>query len=437
MTVSTFGCCHFPLPVLLPLPGWILNSDLAENPFRLPRHSGLLAMKHRFLIFERDSTSYHCELICEGIRRYFSRGEHLLTFLPVGASELEGIYQTQVEIRPVILGWLERSSSIAYFDRLGVPFLNLRESDLQSNTGLSAGFHGEGSVAADFFIKELNLESLAFVGLQNSASSSRKKKEFEEAAKVHGIPVKSLILESVIATEAGRTEFAFDRERVIRRYADLRNLLESLPKPAGIFCSVDRIALSLYYFAEYLGFSIPADLSILGVGCLQRADVGGVQSISVVHTDYGKLGYHAAELMENYVTGGGGATARILEPDGIIHRSTTSRRGVRDVIVRKAYDLIEKQPNVTVAELCALMSIPRRTLENHFVAATNLSVGKAIDQERFQRAKQLLRSRKFSHQAIAGLAGYRNHRQMIRSFDRFLKMSPAHYVRTYIDPASD
>lgn len=395
-------------------------------------------MTSQFIIFERDTTSYHCELIAEGIRQYFAKGEHVLTYLPVGTTDLEGFYQTGKTITPAVLGWIEKQPNIKYFEELGGPFFNLRESDPNgvSNTGgLQIAFQGEGKIAAEFFIEEMGFESLAFVGYKDVASNLRRHREFKETAAKHGVPVESLLLGGVLDTKADGSDFHFHRERVNERYAGLRKLLERMPKPLGIFCAYDRIALYIHYFAEYVGVNVPDKVNILGVGAAQRIIKSGLQAISVVHTDFAKMGYHAAELMENHIIAKDKQTSsRTLAPEGIVHRSTTSRRGVGDIIVRQAFEIIQQEPNITVAALCQQMSVPRRTMEDRFLAATNMSVGKTIDHERFLRAKQLLRSDRFSHDAIAGLAGYHNHRQMIRSFYRFVQMSPKNYVQAFLKP---
>lgn len=392
------------------------------------------AMKDQFLIFERDTVAYHCGLIHEGIRRYFKDEEHDVTFLPLGLSDLDSIDLLHPDARLAILCWLDLESSVESIRELGYPYINLREAEEMSNIGLHIAFQGEGRLAAEYFIDEMGLESLAYVGIAHHRSHRRRFEEFERAAKERHLDVERHLLPSKRGSSGNSGMFSFDRIRTAERHEELTALLRDSPKPFGIFCANDRIALSLYYRAQELGIDVPEEVSILGVGSLHRADEGGVQAISVVQMDHFKHGFHAARMMERYLSGKPIENKVILSPDGIVHRGTTCRRLVKDPLVRKTFGLIEEDRSVTVNELSRRLSVSRRTLENRFLAAANMTVAKAIEWERFHRAKQLLKSSRFSHGAIASLAGYRNHKQMIRSFDRFVQMSPRQFARAYLAP---
>src|SRR5690606_33421579 len=109
--------------------------------------------------------------------------------------------------------------------------------------------------------------------------------------------------------------FILHREQAALRRAELCQLLRGNPRPMGIFCADDRIALNLYYLAQHLGIQVPEEVSILGVGSLQRAEEGGVHSISVVQMDHIRQGFCAAQLMERYLTGTLTEQSIVLRPD--------------------------------------------------------------------------------------------------------------------------
>lgn len=384
----------------------------------------------RFLIFERDTPSYHCGLIRDGIRQYFREGDHKLTFLPFGMFDLDLLCQSQAHSQIAMISWFQKESNIAHVRNQGIPFLNLHESAEMSNIGLRLVFEGEGRVAADFFIREMNYESLAFVGMDEPLSHKRRWKEYEAEARNHSVSVESLFLRG----KASRTSspYVHDKKRTAERADLLTSLLRQLTKPAGIFCANDHIALHLYYLAQHLEMQIPEEISILGVGSLTGAEQGGVQSISVVQLDHVRHGHIAAEMIEHRLSGQPHQTTVTLSPEGIVHRSTTARRAVGDPLVQRAFQIIDNNRGITVEELSQQLSTTRRKLDLHFQNATNMSAARAIDYERFQKARQLLKSKRFSHDAIAGLAGYSSQKQMIRSFDRLVQMSPKQFCRTYL-----
>lgn len=391
-------------------------------------------MPNRFIIFERDSSAYHCTLIHEGIRQYFNSGKRELTFLPLGLTDLESVLFSRPQEKAAAISWLERPYNLSFFENQDAPYINLIEAEHQSNRGLKISFQGEGVLAADLFIDELKLNSIAYVGMKDLLSHQRRAREYRETAHRKGLTVTELHLDGIMLNDSELCHYSFNRTRLSERHANISHLLKTLPRPAGIFCGNDRIALNLYYYAEQLGIDIPTEVNLLGIGCLQRAEEGGVHFISVVQTDFIKLGYQAAKIMEEFILSGSPPNPTVLKPDGIIHRSTTSRRAVKDSLIHRAFELIDHDRTITVQELSDQLGVSRRSLENRFLTATNLSVGKAIDYERFRAAKQLLRSKQYNYEAIASLAGYHNHRQMLRSFDRIAKMSPSQYFRAYLSP---
>lgn len=385
-------------------------------------------MKCRFLIFERDSFSYHCGLIHEGIRRFFSKGEHELTFLPLGLFDVDSMEPPLTDDQVAIICWFERGDSLDRIRNMGIPYLNLSESEEMSNLDIHLTFGGEGRLAAEFFINELGLESLAFIG-GRSYSHRRRSEEFRLAAERKRVGVKVHFLPSVSAKDR---PFIFDESLLNERRNMLTGLLRNIPKPAGIFCADDRLALNLYYRAQQLEIKVPEDISILGVGSLKRAEDGGVNAISVVQMDHIKQGYVAARLIEEALSGNASEKRITLSPDGIVHRATTARRAVKDALVKKAMEIIDHDRSINVIELSRRLDVSRRTLEKRFLAATHMNVAKAIEYQRFQHAKQLLKSHRYNHESIASLAGYRNHRQMIRSFERIVQMSPKQYSQAYL-----
>jgi len=390
-------------------------------------------MNTRFLIFDRDSPSYHCGIIFEGVRKYFADGDHPLTFLPIGISEMGCFGNSNLPCNFSIVCWMEKSSNIDYIRSLDIPYLNLFESNDISNQGLRLAFEGEGHMAAKFFIDEMNFESLAFIGASSTSSHHRRFREFREIAEARGVNVEAIFLGSKLQEGPGNGSVIINCKHLADENKILTQLLRQKHKPMGIFCANDRIALNLYYRAQYLGINVPEKVSILGVGSHQKAEEGGVGSISVIQMDHIRQGYRAAQLLEKHLCGEKPNKEIKLFPDGIVHRNTTTRKSIKDPLARKAFEIISEDRSITVNQLSERLSISRDALRRHIYSATNMSIAKFIDLERFKHAKQLLRSYRYSHEAIASLAGYRNHKQMIRSFDRFVQMSPKQFAKVYLD----
>lgn len=387
-------------------------------------------MYHRYLIFERDVASYHCNVIAEGIRHYFLNGDHELVYLPLALSDLEAMDLPVDESPFAILGSITIKESIAAIRNLGVPFLNLGEVMDDSSQDLQVHFTGEGRVAAEFFIHEMKFESLAFVGVENNKSHQRRLREFQTAALQKGLSIQPAFLRPKQIDGLGKNVLAFNQQCAAERNGIFADMLKRLPRPVGIFCASDRIAVHLYHLARRIGMRIPEEVAILGVGSRDRAKEGRVESISVILLDHFKMGAEAARVMEDYLTGKISRAVVTIPPAGIIHRETTSRRAVGDALVRQAFDLIAQDRSITVEQLSHRLNISRYLLEQRFRRTANITVSKAIDYERFSHAKHLLRTTQYNYDAIAGLAGYNSARQMHRGFVRYLRMSPSQFRRS-------
>lgn len=376
-----------------------------------------------FVIFESDAPSYHIHLIRQGVRQYLEEERKDVDFSPISYLEL-GDSLAAGDAPFGVVGWLRSPEIIRQLEQLNVPYLNLYESSFCSNVGLTLEFQGEGTLAAEFFIEEMKCEHLAFIGLMNVASSRRRCKEFSNRARAYGIEVKSYFLEPIPIEEGGE----FDQMGKIPG-SDFFNLMRGIGKPVGVFCSNDRLGLLVQYTAKRMGFAVPDEVSVIGVGGAHPPDNNEVGEGSVVQLDHVNQGRKAAAMMADYLTHGKRDIVRRLTPDGIAHRRTTIHCQVNDPLVRKAMVLIRGDSSISVETICARLKVARRTLETRFRSAVNTTVARTIDFERFSKARMLIRDTSYNNESIAGLAGYANREQMRRSFYRFARMNPREYRR--------
>lgn len=117
----------------------------------------------------------------------------------------------------------------------------------------------------------------------------------------------------------------------------------------------------------------------------------------------------------------------ILRPKGIFHGQTTFRRRVVDGLVGRALMAIQAEPGIDLLSLCERLGCARATLDARFRRMAGMTAAKAIEIERFNRAKALLRGTGYGLEAVASLAGYPNRRGMRRSFQRFAKTTPRQF----------
>jgi len=385
-------------------------------------------MKKSFILLDADIPPlYHLNLIRQGIREFIENNNTPFQYSPLTWAELKLIHPPH-KTKTGIVGWFRDHSSIKQFEEQGIPYLNLSESAISSNVGLQVAFAGEGTLAADFFIRDMKIENLVFVGVKNASSNLRRLNEYRQRATKDGIPVHNYSIEPQAVTPAS------PQERTISIFGhDFIKLIRTIPKPVGIFCGNDQVALSVQHTALEMGFSVPEEISVIGIGGITTIDNEGLNTISVIQLDYRNQGKIGASMIVNHLMGKPQQNNQQLIPDGITHRATTINRNVTDPMIQKTMTVIREDPALCVDLICQRLGISRRTLEKRFRLATNTTLARSIDLERFNKAKMLIKADRYNQESIAGLSGYANRAQMRRSFYRFACMSPRQYRQNSIN----
>lgn len=377
----------------------------------------------RLLVFECDFSAYHLAFIRAGIGRYFASGSHAVSYIQLGVVGLIELFGRSVLERMVVIGFIRNRKMMDYLSEHGVPCLSMEES---VNIGLDfrIGFQGEGTLAAEYFLGEGKYENLGFIGKVNSVGHGRRLREYCRVAEARGLTVERL---EMTAHELPLSFGDQLLENAIQKKDAFRRFLSRIRKPAGILCGNDQIAMHTYYAAESMGIRVPEELAILGVGSRDRLKDNWAHIPSVVELDHEMLGYTAAGLMDKYVATGEIPRSVVLKPWGICHGQTTFRRMVGDSVVQSVLMMIQQDPSLDVPTICGRYDLNRKTLDIRFQRMTNMTIAKAIELERFNRAKQLIRRNEFSLGAIASMAGYPSRKGMRRSFYNLARMSPREF----------
>jgi len=393
----------------------------------------VLKANGRILVFGSDFEAYHLHFIRGGIQSYFEHADRSISYVNLDIPRMVNYFGKSVGDRLVIIGNFRTREAIEFFLEKNIPFFNLIDTEPKSPLRFDVKFEGEGAIAANYFIEEMNLENLGFVGHTPLLSHQRRLQEFKHEASRSSVGVDLEILQLPVE----RTQKFFydlDYENILVRKQQINDFLLKIRKPAGIFCADDMIAFDLCYAAELLGIKVPEEIAILGVGSRDERKEPWARSVSVVQLDHHKFGQTAARLMDEYWKTGEMPKSVRLRPDNIRQSQTTFRRAVGDPLVRKALQRIQKEPSLSVVQLCDELGISRAALDVRFRRAANMTVTKALEMERFIQAKRLIRGRNhYSLEAIASLAGYPSRKVMRRSFYRFTRMNPQQFRESNAD----
>ncbi len=221
----------------------------------------------------------------------------------------------------------------------------------------------------------------------------------------------------------------------VREEPRLRAWLAKLTKPIGIFCANDDLAESVLETCRVLNYSVPEDVSLLGVDddeyiCqLQNPPLSSVRIASDV------AGYEAAALLDRLMTGLEEANGqRILASAvGITPRQSTSILLTQDPEVRKALLYIREHADrpLLVSQVVAATSISHRALNSRFHAECGCSILKQVTRARIDHISRLLTETTMRICEIAEMVGYNDERHIGRYFKRSTGMTPKAYREKY------
>ncbi|MFB8146556.1 LacI family DNA-binding transcriptional regulator [Microbacterium sp. NPDC056003] len=107
-------------------------------------------------------------------------------------------------------------------------------------------------------------------------------------------------------------------------YAAAMELLTRQPRPTGIFCFNDRLAMGAYRAAAELGLRVPEDLSIVGFDNQEYVADGIYPGLTTIELPHYDMGVWAAERLFNRIDGGNGNVPTALLRGPIVHRESVA-----------------------------------------------------------------------------------------------------------------
>jgi LacI family transcriptional regulator len=186
--------------------------------------------------------------------------------------------------------------------------------------GLTANFVGiddvqTGRMATKHLI-EIGCKRIAHIGGSKVSTARERKEGYEATLAEHGLK-----LSAEYAVRHGRGDDAGGAVG----YEGMQNLLRLNPRPDGVFCCNDPIAMGAIRAVLEAGLRIPEDIAIVGCGNVHYDDLLRVP-LSSVDQDAAGLGENAAKLALQIIKGkDGGSVRNVLLPTTLIIRASTRR----------------------------------------------------------------------------------------------------------------
>ena len=186
--------------------------------------------------------------------------------------------------------------------------------------GVAANFVGNDDVLAGTMatkhLIEIGCKRIAHIGGSEVSTALDRKEGYEKTLVENGLTQFAGYL-----VRHGRGDNSGDAAG----YGGMRSLLQLNPRPDGVFCCNDPIAMGAMRAALEAGLRIPEDMAIIGCGNVHYDDLLRVP-LSSVDQDAAGLGESAAKRALRIIKGkNGGPVKNVLLPAKLIVRASTQR----------------------------------------------------------------------------------------------------------------
>lgn len=277
-----------------------------------------------------------------------------------------------------------------------------------------------GQLAARHFI-ERRFSNLAFCGYRRIPFSDRRRNAFAVELKENGFQPAIYRPPMRPTHRFGRDFLLGDRTESPPDADDLSAWLKRLPKPVGVFCCDDLRASQLATLCRQLKFSVPEEVSILGVDDDPIYCMFSTPRLSSIDPDAMEIGRTAARTLakmladRNIVANPPHLT---VQPKGIVRRDSTNTypKAPRWLMDAMSYIHANASGGISASDVFRHVGYSRTLVEKTFRECLSSSVQKLIAEARIDKAKKLLASTAYPIKEIADLSGFASPEYLSRAF---------------------
>lgn len=320
-------------------------------------------------------------------------------------------------------GIIARVTDKDLFDELkhtGKPIVNVSGIQIEGVElpTVTTDYEAIAQIAVQHF-SERGFRHLAYCGPDERAYVKRHCDAFVDRAVAEGLDC------SVFHSKSKGRKRSWEAER-----AELRDWLESLPKPLGILAWATRRGRDLLAACDELGLRVPEEVALLGGDNDDLLCEVCQPPLSAVITPAEQIGHEAARMLDGLLQGKSSAlTPSLFPPVGIHLRQSTETLAIDDALLGEAIAFIRENANrpLQVTDVAEEVGISRRALERRFIGTVGRSPAREIQHAHLLRAQKLLRETDMSVADIAAASGYGSTEYMIGVFRKITGRTPLKY----------
>jgi LacI family transcriptional regulator len=324
-----------------------------------------------------------------------------------------------------IIGFINDHAEARDVRRLGLPAVNLSgiRGDLELPRVVSDNY-AIGRLGAEHLLG-CGFRHLAFYGFRDSWFSERRRQGFVDRAAEAGVTAE--VFEQLPSLE---------RKVTVQQWrAPLDRWFKSSKKPVGIMAVHDYRARVLLEECLQLGLDVPHEVAVLGVNNDTTVCENSQPPLSSVSRNSWRIGYEAASLLDQLMSGKSPPFLDIFVPsDGIVARRSTDTIAVDDphvtAIAHYMHDHLEE--DLYIPGILGLVPISRRYLEKRFRRLLNCTPHDYLCRLRVEKAKNMLNSSpRLKLHLIAKACGFPDQNRLRLVFERLTGLNPSEYRRKF------
>jgi len=212
--------------------------------------------------------------------------------------------------------------------------------------------------------------------------------------------------------------------------ASLREWLQRLPKPIGIFAAHDPLGRLICEAGREAGISIPEEIAVLGANNDELVCALSHPPLSSIEIPWNRIGSAVSEWIHALGKKSRKLAMPILfPPGGVKQRQSTTLLAVEDDQLRRALQYLrEKFPeSISIEIMCQDLRISRRSIERRFVELLKATPWDVLSRMRVDRAKTLLVATDQPISIISEKCGFADPERFAVVFRRYAKMSPSQF----------
>ncbi|MBX2850379.1 MAG: substrate-binding domain-containing protein [Phycisphaeraceae bacterium] len=310
-------------------------------------------------------------------------------------------------------------------DKAGIPFVNYwKNSPTKNAPCVYADSKANGRIVAEHFI-EHGYKRIAMINWPTDKARPLYLAGLKEVAEQHSIEVQALDVPY---------GFEANPEGFVTFYKQLRETLQSVTPPIGIYIPMDAMALYVIQLCDELDIRVPDEVGLASAYNSLEVCLNTQPTLTSIEANNIKIGHEAMRLLDGLIQGDAPPTEPILVPPKTLRVRGSSQIFVcDDEVVTKAMRFIAEHARepLSVDDVANAANVSKRTLSRRFDMHVGKSVLTEINRIRTQLIKQELVDTEQPISNVASACGFTSTSHFNVFFRKATDMTPGEYRKKH------